>query len=162
MNSRSAQQNTTPEHDDTSRPDQSPPSERWRFEDGKPVLVGSRCGHCGKVTFPFEGTCDRCLEADPEAFELPREGQLYSFTVVHTAPTFRTTCASLHSSDQTRHLSRQVIRLSWTSRRSAFSGTALRLRVTSSDRWGLRSHEQPDIHRWSWNGALRQVAGPVD
>jgi uncharacterized OB-fold protein len=91
MNSRSAQQNTTPEHDDTSRPDQSPPSERWRFEDGKPVLVGSRCGHCGKVTFPFEGTCDRCLEANPEAFELPREGQLYSFTVVHTAPAGFTT-----------------------------------------------------------------------
>jgi uncharacterized OB-fold protein len=74
------------------RPSPPPPaSEEWRIEDGKPVLLGSRCGQCGKVTFPFEAICDRCLEVDPEPFSLPREGQLYSFTVVHVAPAGFTT-----------------------------------------------------------------------
>ncbi|MBY8857121.1 OB-fold domain-containing protein [Nocardia sp. CA2R105] len=45
------------------------------------VLRGSRCGDCATVTFPFQNSCPRCAGLSMSAHELPREGDLWAFTV---------------------------------------------------------------------------------
>jgi uncharacterized OB-fold protein len=61
------------------------PFKEGLFEEvsGKWSLVGCRCRHCGKVTYPCRQVCLNCLSEDMERFRLSREGKLYSFTVVH-------------------------------------------------------------------------------
>lgn len=52
-----------------------------------PVLQGSRCGSCGKVSFPQKTICPGCLSReDQEEIPLSRQGELYSFSVAHVAP----------------------------------------------------------------------------
>ena len=56
----------------------------WFEEDGRVVLVGGRCGRCGKVFFPRRMVCDRCgKEGGQEAVRLSGIGRLYSFSEVH-------------------------------------------------------------------------------
>lgn len=59
--------------------------------DGRPVLVGSRCGACGQVHFPRKPVCPDCGRRDVEEVELSRRGRVYSFTTVYQGPAgFRT------------------------------------------------------------------------
>ena len=52
-------------------------------EDGKPHLLGSRCGVCGKVYFPQQKLCLECLEEGTlQGHLLTGQGIVYSFTVV--------------------------------------------------------------------------------
>ncbi|MFC2164592.1 Zn-ribbon domain-containing OB-fold protein [Acidobacteriota bacterium] len=52
-----------------------------------PVLQGSRCGSCGKISFPKKTICPRCLSKENlEDVALSRQGELYSFSVAHVAP----------------------------------------------------------------------------
>jgi len=52
-----------------------------------PVLRGSRCGGCGKVSFPLKTICPGCLSKESlKEAALSREGELYSFSVAHVAP----------------------------------------------------------------------------
>jgi len=46
-----------------------------------PALVGSRCGTCGVVTFPTQGSCPRCTSHDVVEEPLPRRGTLWTWTV---------------------------------------------------------------------------------
>ena len=48
---------------------------------GQPVLMGAACGACGTRIFPAAGVCPHCMS---EA--MPRRGQIYSFSIVHTGP----------------------------------------------------------------------------
>lgn len=58
----------------------------WVVEDGRVVLVGSRCGRCGKIAFPRRTVCDRCgKEGGQEDARLSSIGRLYSFSEVHVA-----------------------------------------------------------------------------
>ena len=50
-----------------------------------PVLLGSRCTHCGSVLFPRADVCTYCASEDPEQIELSRRGTLWAWTAV-TAP----------------------------------------------------------------------------
>lgn len=49
-------------------------------------LVGGKCRKCGKVHVPPRPLCDNCLSKDFEWVELPRNGKLLTYTVIHVAP----------------------------------------------------------------------------
>ena len=52
-----------------------------------PVLRGSRCKSCGKISFPNKTICPGCLSNEGmEEVALSRQGELYSFSVAHVAP----------------------------------------------------------------------------
>lgn len=46
-----------------------------------PRLAGSRCGHCGTVTFPAQTSCAKCAEEDMALVELADRGTLWTWTV---------------------------------------------------------------------------------
>jgi uncharacterized OB-fold protein len=50
----------------------------WPSDD--PALIGGRCGSCGTVTFPQQGSCARCGSLEVESHLLPRRGTLWTFT----------------------------------------------------------------------------------
>jgi uncharacterized OB-fold protein len=54
---------------------------------GRPVLIGCICKSCGNRMFPFAPVCPVCMSEDVAREPMPREGTLYSFTVVHVGPT---------------------------------------------------------------------------
>jgi len=62
----------------------------FELPDGDPTqgrLIGSRCGHCGVVSFPKRALCPNCLKDDLiETTPLSRRGTLYSFSVNRMAP----------------------------------------------------------------------------
>ncbi|MEM2320126.1 MAG: Zn-ribbon domain-containing OB-fold protein [Candidatus Bathyarchaeia archaeon] len=49
-------------------------------------LVGGKCLKCGKVHVPPRPLCDQCLSKDFEMVELPKNGKLLTYTVIHVAP----------------------------------------------------------------------------
>jgi uncharacterized OB-fold protein len=49
-------------------------------------LEASRCRACGEVSFPPRLTCPKCRGESFEAFTLPDEGTLVTWTVIHVAP----------------------------------------------------------------------------
>lgn len=54
--------------------------------DGQPVLIGCVCEACGNRMFPFALVCPVCMSEDMARAAMPREGSLYSFTVLHVGP----------------------------------------------------------------------------
>ena len=60
------------------------PLDPWlfRFDDERPILLGSWCGSCREYFFPRRRLCPICLQ-DATAVELPGMGTLYSYTFVH-------------------------------------------------------------------------------
>ena len=61
----------------------------WRDNQTRYNLMATRCGNCGKVTFPPRNVCPVCHRKSMgkmERFQLSGEGEVYSFTVVHEAP----------------------------------------------------------------------------
>jgi uncharacterized OB-fold protein len=53
---------------------------------GRPVLIGGICRSCGSRMFPFAAVCSTCMSEEIAREPLPREGTLYSFTIVHVGP----------------------------------------------------------------------------
>jgi uncharacterized OB-fold protein len=56
----------------------------WPSND--PRLIGSRCGTCGIVTFPVQGSCPRCASTAMEEHLLPRRGRLWAWTTQEFPP----------------------------------------------------------------------------
>lgn len=57
----------------------------WRAtKEGR--LLAQRCAECGKVVFRPEMACPGCLSSGLEWFESSGRGAVYSFSVVHRAP----------------------------------------------------------------------------
>lgn len=48
--------------------------------DGRPRLVGSRCGACGVVTFPHQHGCPRCGAESMEPATLAGRGTVWTWT----------------------------------------------------------------------------------
>ena len=56
--------------------------------DGGYWLVGSKCAHCGKVSFMERVVCPACASFDGhEKVLIGRTGTINNFTVAHVAPT---------------------------------------------------------------------------
>ncbi|MFT3866662.1 MAG: OB-fold domain-containing protein [Solirubrobacterales bacterium] len=50
------------------------------------LLQGGECARCGTRAFPAPIVCSNCLGEEIRPFELPREGTLYAYSVIHVAP----------------------------------------------------------------------------
>lgn len=46
-----------------------------------PLLLGSRCRHCGVVAFPRQAFCAACTSGDVEEHTLARSGTLWTWTI---------------------------------------------------------------------------------
>jgi uncharacterized OB-fold protein len=57
-----------------------------RFDGAGAHLVGQRCEACGMQLFPKTGVCPGCQSEHLTDVALPRNGTLYSWSVVHVAP----------------------------------------------------------------------------
>jgi uncharacterized OB-fold protein len=51
-----------------------------------PQLLGSRCGACGIVTFPSQGSCPRCASTSMGEQRLERRGKLWAWTTQDFPP----------------------------------------------------------------------------
>ena len=51
-----------------------------------PQLIGDRCGTCGMIAFPKQGSCPRCASTDMHEHLLARRGRLWAWTTQHFAP----------------------------------------------------------------------------
>lgn len=49
-------------------------------------LTTSRCGYCGRISFPPKALCPECWSQDIGWTDMPREGVLYSWTRIHAGP----------------------------------------------------------------------------
>jgi uncharacterized OB-fold protein len=49
-------------------------------------LLGGKCKKCGKVHLPPRPLCDNCLSKEFEWVEIPKHGQLLTYTIIHIAP----------------------------------------------------------------------------
>lgn len=49
-------------------------------------LLGGKCKNCGKIHLPPRTLCDNCLSKDFEWTELPHNGKLQTYTIIHVAP----------------------------------------------------------------------------
>jgi len=56
----------------------------WRMQDSRYRLIGTRC-ECGQVDFPPRNACSKC-SGQVEPVQLSGNGEVFSFTVIHTAP----------------------------------------------------------------------------
>ena len=54
------------------------------LEEGK--LMASRCKSCGKKAFPPRPVCPECYSTDLEWVELPKQGRIVTYTIIHVAP----------------------------------------------------------------------------
>ncbi|MCX6653440.1 MAG: Zn-ribbon domain-containing OB-fold protein [Methanomassiliicoccales archaeon] len=61
----------------------------WRENPSRYNLAAAKCGVCGKVFFPPRGVCSQCHRQSigkMQPLQLKGEGEVYSHTVVHEAP----------------------------------------------------------------------------
>jgi hypothetical protein len=50
-------------------------------------LLGARCLKCGRVHLPPRPLCSNCFSGDFEWTEIPTDGKLLTYTIIHIAPT---------------------------------------------------------------------------
>jgi uncharacterized OB-fold protein len=55
------------------------------MDEGK--LMAGRCKKCGKMHFPPRQLCDKCLSREFEWTQMPTQGRLLTYTIIHIAPT---------------------------------------------------------------------------
>jgi uncharacterized OB-fold protein len=67
-------------------PGANPRLSRDFLHEGPFALIGQRCEDCGRTLFPKTGVCPGCRSVKLSDHALPREGTLYSWSVVHVAP----------------------------------------------------------------------------
>ena len=61
-------------------------SDAWEIVDGRPHLVGTKCGKCGQAFFPPRAVCTYCLTDEKVGRAvLGRTGQLYAATTIRIA-----------------------------------------------------------------------------
>ncbi len=64
-------------------------AKEWREIPGRYNLEGTRCPVCGKAYFPSRSLCPHCRRQSlgkMEPYKVCREGEIYSFSVIHEAP----------------------------------------------------------------------------
>jgi uncharacterized OB-fold protein len=58
----------------------------WREIPQRYRLEAAKCTKCGKVHYPPRLICNECRGREFETEELPRDGKLVTYTVIHVAP----------------------------------------------------------------------------
>ena len=59
----------------------------WRLKKQRYALVGEECPHCQAKLFPPRDVCPECGKEAKEPYAFSGKGTVYSFTVMHDAPT---------------------------------------------------------------------------
>jgi uncharacterized OB-fold protein len=54
------------------------------IKEGK--LMGAKCSKCGKLLVPPKPMCPECFSVDLKWKELPKQGKLLTYTVIHVSP----------------------------------------------------------------------------
>jgi uncharacterized OB-fold protein len=49
-------------------------------------FLGGKCKKCGKVHLPPRPLCDNCFSKEFEWVEIPKQGKLLTYTIIHVAP----------------------------------------------------------------------------
>jgi uncharacterized OB-fold protein len=50
-------------------------------------LMAGKCKKCGKIHFPPRQLCNECLSTEFEWTQIPTQGKLLTYTIIHVAPT---------------------------------------------------------------------------
>ena len=58
----------------------------WTGTDEEPILIAGRCGDCDTWVFPVAASCPRCSGQAMAPAELPRRGELWSYTIQRFQP----------------------------------------------------------------------------
>ncbi len=58
----------------------------WRLHDQRYRLEGTICNRCGAKFFPPREVCTECKSTDMRVHVFDGHGELYSFTILHSAP----------------------------------------------------------------------------
>jgi len=64
-------------------------AKEWREIPGRYNLEGSKCPVCGKIYFPSRSLCPHCRRQSlgkMEPYAVCREGEVYTFSIIHEAP----------------------------------------------------------------------------
>lgn len=64
-------------------------AKEWREIPGRYNIQGSKCPVCGKVFFPSRSLCPHCRRQSlgkMEPYDVCRQGEVYTFSIVHEAP----------------------------------------------------------------------------
>ena len=64
-------------------------AKEWREIPGRYNLEGTKCPICGKAYFPSRSLCPHCRRQSlgkMEPYKVCREGEVYTFSVIHEAP----------------------------------------------------------------------------
>ena len=59
----------------------------WRLKKQRYSLVGEVCPHCETKIFPPRDVCPNCGGEAKEAYAFSGQGEVFSYTVMHDAPT---------------------------------------------------------------------------
>jgi uncharacterized OB-fold protein len=59
----------------------------WRLKKQRYGLVGEICPHCDAKIFPPRDVCPNCGGEAKEAYAFSGQGEVFSYTVMHDAPT---------------------------------------------------------------------------
>ena len=49
-------------------------------------LMGAKCNKCGKMLVPPKPMCPKCFSKDLKWKELPKKGNLLTYTIIHVSP----------------------------------------------------------------------------
>jgi uncharacterized OB-fold protein len=49
-------------------------------------IMGAQCNKCGTTTLPPRPMCPKCFSQDLKWKEMPKEGKLLTYTVIHVCP----------------------------------------------------------------------------
>lgn len=58
----------------------------WRLYPSRYNLIGSICSKCGKKYLPVISYCAKCGSENLKREKFPKEGRVFSFSIVHVAP----------------------------------------------------------------------------
>ena len=58
----------------------------WRLKKQRYSLVGEVCPHCEAKIFPPRDVCPHCGSEAKEAYAFSGQGEVFSYTVMHDAP----------------------------------------------------------------------------
>ncbi|MCX6815372.1 MAG: Zn-ribbon domain-containing OB-fold protein [Candidatus Aenigmarchaeota archaeon] len=58
----------------------------WRLAKHRYAMVGVKCRKCGAAHFPPRMVCMDCGSQDMDKFQFSGNGEILSYTVIHTAP----------------------------------------------------------------------------
>ena len=59
----------------------------WRLKKQRYALVGEVCPHCDARLFPPRDVCPECGGEAKQPYTFSGRGEVYSFTIMHDAPT---------------------------------------------------------------------------